>query len=225
MKILNKKQIVLGILIFLSLVVLGLSAYIIYSLNNEEENLNIALEDSPVKIENTEEETNESIYVEVKGAVQNPGVYAMNEQDLINDAINLAGGFLDNSYTDNINLSKKVTDELVIFVYTEKEYQNSTHSNTTSSNNDYQIDNALKNKVSIITSDSTNSDTGTSSLININLASITELMTLPGIGETKANNIISYREENGFFKAIEEIKNVSGIGDATFDQFKALITV
>ena len=50
-------------------------------------------------------------------------------------------------------------------------------------------------------------------------------MTLPGIGETKANNIISYREENGFFKAIEEIKNVSGIGDATFDQFKALITV
>ncbi len=225
MKILNKKQIVLGILIFLSLVVLGLSAYIIYSLNNEEENLNIALEDSPVKIENTEEETNESIYVEVKGAVQNPGVYAMNEQDLINDAINLAGGFLDNAYTDNINLSKKVTDELVIFVYTEKEYQNSTYSNTTSSNNDYQIDNALKNKVSIITSDSTNSDTGTSSLININLASITELMTLPGIGETKANNIISYREENGFFKAIEEIKNVSGIGDATFDQFKALITV
>lgn len=225
MKILNKKQIVLGILIFLSLVVLGLSAYIIYSLNNEEENLNIALEDSPVKIENTEEETNESIYVEVKGAVQNPGVYAMNEQDLINDAINLAGGFLDNAYTDNINLSKKVTDELVIFVYTEKEYQNSTYSNTTSSNNDYQIDNALKNKVSIITSDSTNSDTKTSNLININLASITELMTLPGIGETKANNIISYREENGFFKAIEEIKNVSGIGDATFDQFKALITV
>ena len=225
MKILNKKQIVLGILIFLSLVVLGLSAYIIYSLNNEEENLNIALEDSPVKIENTEEETNESIYVEVKGAVQNPGVYAMNEQDLINDAINLAGGFLDNAYTDNINLSKKVTDELVIFVYTEKEYRNSTYSNTTSSNNDYQIDNALKNKVSIITSDSTNSDTETSSLININLASITELMTLPGIGETKANNIISYREENGFFKAIEEIKNVSGIGDATFDQFKALITV
>lgn len=225
MKILNKKQIVLGILIFLSLVVLGLSAYIIYSLNNEEENLNIALEDSPVKIENTEEETNESIYVEVKGAVQNPGVYAMNEQDLINDAINLAGGFLDNAYTDNINLSKKVTDELVIFVYTEKEYQNSTYSNTTSSNNDYQIDNALKNKVSIITSDSTNSDTETSNLININLASITELMTLPGIGETKANNIISYREENGFFKAIEEIKNVSGIGDATFDQFKALITV
>lgn len=225
MKILNKKQIVLGILIFLSLVVLGLSAYIIYSLNNEEENLNIALEDSPVKIENTEEETNESIYVEVKGAVQNPGVYAMNEQDLINDAINLAGGFLDNAYTDNINLSKKVTDELVIFVYTEKEYQNSTYSNTTSSNNDYQIDNALKNKVSIITSDSTNSDTETSNLININLASLTELMTLPGIGETKANNIISYREENGFFKAIEEIKNVSGIGDATFDQFKALITV
>lgn len=225
MKILNKKQIVLGILIFLSLVVLGLSAYIIYSLNNEEENLNIALEDSPVKIENTEEETNESIYVEVKGAVQNPGVYAMNEQDLINDAINLAGGFLDNAYTDNINLSKKVTDELVIFVYAEKEYQNSTYSNTTSSNNDYQIDNALKNKVSIITSDSTNSDTKTSNLININLASITELMTLPGIGETKANNIISYREENGFFKAIEEIKNVSGIGDATFDQFKALITV
>ena len=225
MKILNKKQIVLGILIFLSLVVLGLSAYIIYSLNNEEENLNIALEDSPVKIENTEEETNENIYVEVKGAVQNPGVYAMNEQDLINDAINLAGGFLDNAYTDNINLSKKVTDELVIFVYTEKEYQNNTYSNTTSSNNDYQIDNALKNKVSIITSDSTNSNTGTSSLININLASITELMTLPGIGETKANNIISYREENGFFKAIEEIKNVSGIGDATFDQFKALITV
>ncbi len=225
MKMLNKKQVVLGILIFLSLVVLGLSAYIIYSLNNEEENLNIALEDSPVKIENTEEETNESIYVEVKGAVKNPGVYTMNEQDLINDAINLAGGFLDNAYTDNINLSKKVTDELVIFVYTEKEYQNNTYSNTTSSNNDYQIDNALKNKVSIITSDSTNSDTETSSLININLASITELMTLPGIGETKANNIISYREENGFFKAIEEIKNVSGIGDATFDQFKALITV
>ena len=163
-------------------------------------------------------------------------VIEVNENNIINDVIALAGGLKDNAYTDNINLSKKVSDELVVYVFTKEEYKknsssNNTHTNTSStssSKESYQIDESTKNNISIITSsnsDEAPSQDTTSKLININTASAQELTSLPGIGETKANNIVSYRTENGYFKTIEDLKNVSGIGDATFEQLKDYITV
>ena len=237
MKILNNKIAVVGILAFLSLVVIALSGYMVYMLNTKEECFCEPVTDL-ISLEEPSEEVVETppIYVEVKGAVNHPGVFEVNENNIINDVIALAGGLKDNAYTDNINLSKKVSDELVVYVFTKEEYKknsssNNTHTNTSStssSKESYQIDEATKNNISIITSsnsETTTSQDTTSKLININTASVQELTSLPGIGETKANNIVSYRTENGYFKTIEDLKNVSGIGDATFEQLKDYITV
>ena len=237
MKILNNKIAVVGILAFLSLVVIALSGYMVYMLNTKEECFCEPVTDL-ISLEEPSEEVVETppIYVEVKGAVNHPGVFEVNENNIINDVIALAGGLKDNAYTDNINLSKKVSDELVVYVFTKEEYKknsssNNTHTNTSStssSKESYQIDEATKNNISIITSsnsETTTSQDTTSKLININTASVQELTSLPGIGETKANNIVSYRNENGYFKTIEDLKNVSGIGDATFEQLKDYITV
>ena len=238
---LNNKLFVLGLLILLSVIILGLSCYLIYVSNNQEEcfcdefeNILVTPDDSTS--EDVDAKENKPLYVEVKGAVNNPGVFEVNENNIINDIIALAGGLKDNAYTDNINLSKKVSDELVVYVFTKEEYKknsssNNTHTNTSStssSKESYQINESTKNNISIITSsnsDEAPSQDTTSKLININTASAQELTSLPGIGETKANNIVSYRTENGYFKTIEDLKNVSGIGDATFEQLKDYITV
>ena len=227
LNILNKKLVVLGILLFLSILVISVSIYTVYAVN-ESNNSSLEFQDTipSVEIDEKIKEEKPSIYVEVKGAVNSPGVYEMEEGQIVNDAITKAGGFLESAYTDIINLSKKISDELVIYVYTKKEYEKSDTTKEKVNDDSYLIDNAIKNKVSIITG---NEDTGgndtSSSLVNINIASIAELTTLPGIGEAKAQKIITYREENGYFKTIEELKNVSGIGDATFEQLKTLITV
>lgn len=228
MNLLNNKLVVLGILLFLSVLVVGVSIYAVYTVNNE---FSDDVKFADLTLEEDESDENEDvsiIYVEVKGAVLNPGVYQMQMGQIVNDAINIAGGFLDSAYTDIINLSKKLSDELVIYVYTKTEFEKEqdTTNNTSSYDDSYLIDDAIKNNVSIITSSDVTFENNTNnSLININVATISELVTLPGIGESKAQNIITYREENGYFKTIDELKNVSGIGDATFEQLKAYITV
>lgn len=226
MKILNNKLYVLGILIFLSILVVSLSIYLVYEVNVEEECFCDSFT-SPMVSTDTETTDEKKVYVEIKGAVNNPGVYEMNDTNIINDAILMAGGFKENAYTDNINLSKKVTDELVIYVYSDTEYKKNNSSSTTNvdSKNDYYIDSYIKDNVSIITSSGNTSSSEDNKLININLATVQELTELPGIGESKATNIVTYRNEVGFFKSIEDLKNVSGIGDATFEQLKDFITV
>lgn len=232
---LNNKLFVLGLLILLSVIILGLSCYLIYVSNNQEEcfcdefeNILVTPDDSTS--EDVDAKENKPLYVEVKGAVLNPGVFAVSDENIINDVIAMAGGFTDNAYTANINLSKRVTDELVIYVYTDSEYQknNSNDNSNKKEDNSYTIDKYIDSSVSIITSSSSDNVSNSSefgSLININTASSEQLTTLPGIGDAKANNIIAYRTEVGYFKTIEELKNVNGIGDATFEQLKSLITV
>ncbi len=232
---LNNKLFVLGLLILLSVIILGLSCYLIYVSNNQEEcfcdefeNIFVTPDDSTS--EDVDAKENKPLYVEVKGAVLNPGVFAVSDENIINDVIAMAGGFTDNAYTANINLSKRVTDELVIYVYTDSEYQknNSNDNSSKKEDNSYTIDEYIDSSVSIITSSSSDNVSNSSesgSLININTASSEQLTTLPGIGDAKANNIIAYRTEVGYFKTIEELKNVNGIGDATFEQLKSLITV
>lgn len=232
MKFFENKLIITTTIAFLLIILICLS---IYSIKISNKNNDILCENNEDIDNNAEVALNNEIkkmYVDIKGAVKNPGVYQVNEENIINDVINLAGGLLDKAYVENINLSKKVQDELVIYVYTKDEIKkNNLQENQTCSSNNYIITECTENKVSIITSNENNENNEnnnssvSSSLININIASIEELTTLPGIGESKAQNIINYREENGYFKAIDEIKNVNGIGEATFDQLKKYITV
>ena len=199
-------------------------------------------------------EIDEKIYVDVKGEVKKPGVYEINKESIINDVITLAGGFTKKAFSDNINLSKKVSNELVIYVYSETEYKKLNESEkeviikecicpeyditdciTNGSSEIVVEDSNASNDNNISIDDSNKIDNNQNEtnkdeiknelkLININTATKEELMTLSGIGESKATAIIEYRN-NTKFNSIEDIKNVSGIGDSAFEKIKDYITV
>jgi len=166
----------------------------------------------------------EKYKVDIKGEIINPGIYSLDKDKRVIDVIALAGGLTENADTSVINLSKKINDEMVIIVYSHeqvtdfkktKEIEKQVQEKCT------QVDeNSLKNDACIDSQTST--QTG---LININTASIEELMTLPGIGESKAQDIIKYRETNNGFKSIEELTNISGIGESILVKIKENITV
>ena len=140
----------------------------------------------------------------------------------------MAGGLLENANTDVVNLSKRVFDEMVIIIYTNEEIDNYKAEPDVETEFIYieipcecpdSMNDACINKDSVL-GDSTNQ-----SLISINTATKDELMNLNGIGASKAEAIIRYREENGSFKTIEDIMNVSGIGELAFEKIKDSITV
>lgn len=225
----NLKDFILGGLIIISLI---LSCYTFLNKQeiepaNEENNL-IANNDENL------EESNETklIYVDVKGSVQKPGVYEVKEGIIINDIINLAGGFTKNASFENINLSKKAIDEMVIYVYSKDELKKISQSNTQNvyysncSAKNYDIKDCVEKKESIIITDNVISNEDNSNeIININTANKELLTTLSGIGDAKADAIIEYRNTNGNFKNIEELLNVNGIGDAVFAKIKDYITI
>lgn len=218
------------ILIVLAVIVLSFIGYVLYDKEAEK----LVLEDEIiVKEELVEEKENiQTIFVEIKGAVNNPGVYEFEEGKRVIDAINMAGGLLKNAYTKNINLSKKLTDEMYIIVYTNYEINKYKEDNDKKENITEEIVCASSECICPdITNDACINESikeekeETTSKISINNASKEELMTLTSIGESKANAIIKYREENNGFKSIEEIKNVSGIGDALFEKIKDNVTL
>ena len=236
----TNKFIILSISIIMNLVLLITSGILLYQNFNYE----CICDKEETICENTiEQEENAKFYVEVKGAVKTPGVYEATSDNIINDIIKLAGGFTKSAYTNNINLSRKVTAELVIYVYTKTEYKqnNQNAKDTTCNCATYDITNCTDNNLSeIVASDSSDysasnnttsssdknvTSSNTNEKININTASKEELVTLNGIGDAKANDIINYRNSNGKFNSIEDLKNVSGIGDALFAKIKDYITV
>lgn len=170
---------------------------------------------------------NEPIYyqVDIKGAINKPGVYKVEENLRAIDVINQAGGLTKLADTSFVNLSKKITDEMVIVIYTKTEIANIKKTLEEKAAIAEELKNNKGNNDAIIIEPIKEEIPSTNDKININLAASDKLMTLPGIGETKASAIIEYRTKNNGFKSIEEIKEVSGIGDSTFDQIKNLITV
>ena len=191
-----------------------------------------------VAIENiddiTEEET--TIKVDIKGQVNSPGVYELKLGSRVIDAINLAGGLTDIANTTLINLSKKLEDQMVIIIYSEEEVLNSNIKEIETVfkviekecvcpniKNDSCINTELDNNINNNEENESNIEENIGT-ININTASIEELTKLPSIGEAKAQSIIDYRNENKF-TAIEDIKNVSGIGETLFEKIKAYITI
>lgn len=147
--------------------------------------------------------TTQVVYVDVKGAVQQPGVYQATPGMRLIDAVDLAGGFLISADQSQVNLALKLEDQMVVYIpHTGEEISEISQG--------------------VTTEETTEEETGK---ININTADTIQLQTLNGIGEKKAELIIQYREENGSFQKIEELKNVSGIGEKTFDALKDFVVI
>lgn len=151
------------------------------------------------KDEKAENRHDEKIFVDVKGAVKHPGVFETTKDKRVKDLIEEAGGLLDDADTSTLNLSQKVKDQMVIYVLKHGE---------------------KPKQISDGGSSSSNAD-----VININTANKEQLMKISGVGKTKAEAIISYRDKNGDFKKKEDITKVKGIGKATFEKIKDKIEV
>lgn len=169
-----------------------------------------------------EKEHSSMIKVDVKGAVQNPGVYELQEESRVEDAILKAGGLSSNADTSMINLGKKLNDEMVLIIYTKEEIEKLKNGNTIIQYIDKECVCPSITNDGCIEEEKTESNNGinTSSKVSINHGTLQELMTLDGIGESKAKAIIQYREEHGPFQEIEEITKVSGIGSAIYEKIK-----
>lgn len=197
----NIKSIVLAF--FCSVVVIGIGLYY-FNYNKTEDYNNISFSNHKSdRIDNEEkndDKQDEKIFVDVKGAVKNPGVFETTKDKRIKDLIDVAGGLLDDADTSTLNLSQKVKDQMVIYVlkHGEKPKQMSEIGTTSSSSGE---------------------------VININTANKEQLMKISGVGKTKAEAIIEHREKNGDFKKKEDITKVKGIGKATFEKIKDKIEV
>lgn len=219
------------------LILLGISYYFYNNSNKEieEESIVLKKEEKNEKNGESKEKIQKNIYVDIKGAVNNPNVYMIEDGKRVVDAINIAGGILENADTSIINLSKKLTDEMCIIIYTKEEIEEyrkqglETKEIVKKLEEDLlQVNDYNDAQIKESRTDSSSTSTGNSKqnkMISINTATKEELLTLSGIGESRADSIIKYREENGKFKTIEDIKNVSGIGDALFEKIKDNITV
>lgn len=209
----NKKIII--ILFGIILVFLYISSYFF---DNSKANVDAIVEEK-IELNEIEESSSKLIKVDIKGFVKNPGVYEVMSSSRVIDIINLAGGLKKNANTEYINLAKLVEDEMIIWVYSNSEIEKFKNSNIK-----YEYIEKECNCPDVSTSACIDNSNETSKKININTASIEELMTLPGIGESKALNIIEYRKKTPFI-TIDDIKNVSGIGASAFDKIKDYITV
>ena len=226
----NKKQKIM-IIIIVSMVIIAF-LYYIYTKDNAMVISDETIEENT--IENTEEtkeeiqEENEKIVVHISGAVNKEGVFELEENSRISDAINQAEGLKENADTKNINLAFKLEDGMKIYIPTVEENNGKTMETEeeimTDKTSKYVTSSSgvAQNTEQFEEKDKENNQT---EKININTASQTELETLPGIGPSTSLKIINYRKENGNFKSIEDIKQVSGIGDAKYENIKDLICV
>lgn len=149
----------------------------------------------------------QAIYVHVAGAVAKPGLYSLSEGSRLFDAVEIAGGFSEGAVSAALNLARVIEDGEQIVVPTVQELE------------------AAPVSSEIQDSAATTQGSSTSSKVNINAANQAELETLPGIGEATAKKIIAFREANGRFAGIENLKEVSGIGDKKYADLSALISV
>ena len=197
----NNKKIIVYILIGIVVVIGAIKLIDIYYQNNNNEEITIqnvlTTEDKPEKIEN------ETIKVYVTGEVKNQGVIELEQGSRIVDAIEKAGGQTEEANLKNVNLAYELEDGQKIYI------PNKSEENTNEITDD-----------GITGIDSKENDT-----IDINKADEKELQELNGIGESLASSIIKYREENGKFKNIEDLKNVPGIGESKFSNIKEKIKV
>lgn len=160
-------------------------------------------ESAGARVPETEAEAPEAkeCYVHVCGAVKNPGVYKLREGSRIYEAVELAGGLLEEACADSVNQAEEVSDGQMVKV-------------------------PAKEEAHLAAEEAADSTKETDSgLVNINTADAEELMTLPGIGASKAESILAYRTEQGSFASVEEIMNITGIKEGVYSKIRDYITV
>lgn len=224
----KKKKVILGILI--SIIIIGICYYRYLKemdlFTKQEENLEIEKNELKDVKEKNEENLNEfyedtdKIIVHVSGAVKQEGVVELKNNSRIADAIEKAGGLREDACMEEINLAYILEDGMKIHIPTIEEQKKNNNNQT--DNNFYGI---VSNGEQMEKEEGKSTIQEQNSKVNINTATKTELETLPGIGESTALKIINYRNEKGKFKSIEDIKNVSGIGESKFKNIKNLISV
>lgn len=170
------------------------------------------------------------IYVDVCGAVEQPGVYCLEEGARVCDAVRAAGGFSLAAVETSVNQARVLTDQEQLYVYTQEELEAleaGEYPGTTAGA--LGLDRAAGTEgepdgagASGSSGDRSGAEAGK---VNLNTATAAQLETLPGIGAAKAEAILSYRREKGSFRSVQELKNVSGIGDATYAGLEDYITV
>ena len=154
-----------------------------------------------VMAEKTEESTTQEtvIFVDIKGAVKNPGVYQMEVGDRVKDALDAAGGLTGDADSQKVNLAKRLEDQMVIVVP------------------------KVGEEAEEIPAGETRNEATKEGKVNINTATVEELKTLKGVGEKKAEAIIEYRKKNGSFQTKEDLMKVRGIGKKLFESFQERI--
>ena len=152
----------------------------------------------------TQERAETMIYVDIKGAVKVPGIYQLKNQQRIWDALALAGGVSEEADTTQVNYAQKVKDQMIIYVPKKGE----------------PVPQSLETL-----QESAPAQQNQEGKINLNTATEAELQTISGIGAKKAQEIIRFRDEQGPFKTVEELKNVPGIGEKTVERLKDMLTV
>ena len=161
----------------------------------------LAVVETTVLAEKTEVSTTQEtvIFVDIKGAVKNPGVYQMKAGDRVKDALDAAGGLTDEADSQKVNLAQRVEDQMVIIVP------------------------KVGEEATEIPTGATSKEASKEGKVNINTATVEELKTLKGVGEKKAEAIIEYRKKNGSFKTKEDLMKVRGIGKKLFESFQERI--
>ncbi|MBR0350222.1 MAG: helix-hairpin-helix domain-containing protein [Clostridia bacterium] len=246
----NKK--IKTIIIFIILIIFFTISYFIYAdsetkelLTDDDILMNNSTKENNQNInnlntnENNISKENKKIIVHVDGEVNNPGIVELKEGDRISNAIEIAGGIKENADLKNINLAFLVEDGMKIYVPAnnnekgdfsmENFYENNLNNNSlniTEKNLD-DLEKVTKESggtsLEAFVNTEKNSKNNLNNKININTASQADLETLPGIGSATALKIINYRNSNGKFNSIEDIKNVKGIGDSKFENIKDFI--
>lgn len=214
--IIKNKKIISIIIAIIILIVIG----IYFIINNFEKNenefeiSNIEFEENKIENINAEIEEKSQIIVHIAGEILNPGVISLDEGARIIDAINKAGGITNEADLSKVNLAYILEDAQKIYI---------------PNVNEKEIIENMSSEIVKSGSTQENSNTGeklkNGEKININIATQKELQKLTGIGESIALRIINYRKENGKFNTIEDIKNVSGIGESKFNKIKNDIIV
>ena len=213
---LTKKQ---KIIVFIIAVVVAIGMiYFIYSKNQVDDNINlendILVSENSTKDSSKETSSDDEVIVHVTGSVKSPGVVKLKEGSRIEDAIEAAGGLTENADISKVNLAFVVEDGTKIRIPSSQDEDIGDGDVIDSGSGE-----------NIVVEENTTSSGKSSQIVNINRATVTELETLPGIGASLAGRIVEYRSQNGKFASVEDIKNVSGIGESKFNSIRDFISV
>ncbi|HHU5332788.1 TPA: helix-hairpin-helix domain-containing protein [Streptococcus agalactiae] len=198
--------IIVGLLLF---GILGLNHF---GTHHKEDDLNINLEKKVSTItekkvpmiSHVKDKVSNQVTVDVKGAVSHPGVYSLPSQSRVTDAIKRAGGLSNLADSKSVNLAQKLQDETVIYVAQKGE------------------------KITVVEEEKANNiatQGNSKGKINLNKADLSSLQTISGVGAKRAQDILDYRDSQGGFKTIDDLKNVSGIGEKTLEKLRQDVTL